>query len=60
MRTKKKDEQLALMIHGNTPLTSVKRPAELLFDTSLRTNIPRGKNEVTLEDFRERCTTKAV
>lgn len=54
MWKKERDKQLALMVYRNTPLDSGKSPSELLFCRNLRTNLPRGSNTVTEEQFKER------
>ena len=42
------------MVYRSTPLGGGKSPAELLYGRDLRTNLPRGTNEKTLEEFKEK------
>ena len=54
MWRKEKDKNMALMVYRNTPLDSGKSPAELLFNRTLRTNLPKGESKGTEEDFRQK------
>ena len=54
MWRKEENKNVALMVYRNTPLGGGKSPAELLFGRNLRTNLPRGANENTLEEFKKK------
>ena len=54
MWKKEENKNVALMVYRSTPLGGGKSPAELLYGRNLRTNLPRGTNEKTLEEFKEK------
>ena len=54
MWRREENKNVALMVYRNTPLGGGKSPAEPLFGRNLRTNLPRGANEKTLEEFKKK------
>ena len=49
---------MASIVYRSTPLGGGKSPAELLYGRNLRTNLLRGTNEKTLEEFKEKDQKK--